>query len=167
MGTDRWSAQDHAAYLRKLAASKNPKRAVRPHEEPNEFRMIVDAIPETWMRGLPVHQPDHSCRIVTPDNMREAQSLIRGLIGAMNVVPMSGDLIATMTFYLPDRRRKDVDNLMKLWCDAANALVYEDDSQIVQAIIEKRFDDPEHPRTEVLIEKVKPAALPLFPEPKP
>lgn len=46
-------------------------------------------------------------------------------------------------------KKPDVDNLIKTIADACNALAYHDDSQIVQATVEKYYSD--NPRVEVTI----------------
>jgi len=43
----------------------------------------------------------------------------------------------------------DLDNMLKLVCDACEGIVYKNDSQIVQALAYKRYSDK--PRTEVII----------------
>ena len=48
--------------------------------------------------------------------------------------------------------RPDLDNLIKLVCDALNGVFYKDDSQISQLKAEKIYD--EQPRTEVHIEQL-------------
>lgn len=48
--------------------------------------------------------------------------------------PLSGPLRLTATFYPPDKRRRDLDNVNKaLWDAMDKAGVYEDDSQIIEA----------------------------------
>ncbi len=58
-------------------------------------------------------------------------------------------------FFLPDKRRKDWDNLSKAICDALNGIVYKDDSQVVMATIEKAYEKDE-PGVYVLVEGDKP-----------
>ena len=62
---------------------------------------------------------------------------------------------ATMTFFLPDRRVRDWDNLGKQVSDALNKLLYSDDSKIDDVRIRKDYDDPEHPRIEVVLEVLR------------
>jgi Holliday junction resolvase RusA-like endonuclease len=49
-------------------------------------------------------------------------------------------------------KKPDVDNLIKIIADALNGLAYNDDSQIVLAIVEKWYSDI--PRVEITIEEV-------------
>lgn len=78
-------------------------------------------------------------RGVTPRRTREAEERIRGLWAAQypSMQPLTGDVHVSLDFYLPDRRARDWDNLSKLVTDALNGLAYEDDRQIVSAVVTK------------------------------
>lgn len=55
--------------------------------------------------------------------------------------------------WVPDNRRRDVDNLLKAPLDAlAHAGVYEDDSQIVELSIRRAGLDRANPRLEITLE---------------
>jgi len=54
-------------------------------------------------------------------------------------------------FFLPNKRRKDWDNLSKCVSDALNGIVYKDDSQVIMAHIEKAIEKDE-PGVYVLVE---------------
>ena len=56
---------------------------------------------------------------------------------------LQGDLSVYLDFYLPDRRRKDLDNLAKGVLDACNGLVWQDDQQIVELHLTKSFSSKE------------------------
>lgn len=59
----------------------------------------------------------------------------------------------TVNAYMPDARRRDVDNVLKASLDALSAArVYEDDSQIVKLTVERMGIDRERPRLEVTLE---------------
>lgn len=83
--------------------------------------------------------------VYTPEKTTTAEAKVRALYWAESilkygrVVAFEGDITIEMTFYLPDRRRVDWDNLAKLVCDALNGIAYKDDSQITQAIVRKRL----------------------------
>ena len=55
--------------------------------------------------------------------------------------PMDGDLVVTLEFILPTRRRQDCVNLAKPVEDAMNGVVYVDDAQVVDLHITKRVGD--------------------------
>lgn len=56
-----------------------------------------------------------------------------------------------VVFYLPDKRRRDLDNLFKTVSDALNKIVYHDDSQIRELHLYRDYDII-NPRTEILVE---------------
>lgn len=60
-------------------------------------------------------------------------------------------LRVTCWFFMPSRRRADVDNLQKAVWDACNGIVFKDDAQVVEAHAYKRVDR-QNPRAEVEIE---------------
>lgn len=61
----------------------------------------------------------------------------------------------TVAAYMPDARRRDVDNVLKASLDALTAArVYEDDSQIVKLTVERMGIDRDRPRLEVTVEAV-------------
>ena len=62
----------------------------------------------------------------------------------------TGNISVELQFFLPDKRRKDWDNLAKNVMDAMNGIVYKDDSQVTMATIEKAYDKNE-PGVYVLI----------------
>lgn len=65
--------------------------------------------------------------------IREVLNLCRGLCETLR-----GDLAMLLKFHPPDRRRRDLDNLLKATFDALqNARVYEDDYQIVRFFVDK------------------------------
>lgn len=66
--------------------------------------------------------------------------------------PLSGRLTLAMRAWMPDRRRRDLDNLIKSSQDAMQeAGVYRDDSQIDKLTIERAGVDTTRPRLEVEI----------------
>ena len=53
---------------------------------------------------------------------------------------LTGDLLVSLDFYLPTRRRVDLDNLSKGVLDGLNGVVWEDDKQIVGLMLSKQHD---------------------------
>ena len=75
----------------------------------------------------------------TPHAVKEWQTevsiMARGAMGGRQA--LTGDLLVAIDFYLPDRRRRDLDNLSKAVLDGMNRIVFEDDQQIVQLRLAK------------------------------
>lgn len=66
-------------------------------------------------------------------------------------VLLMGDVCVRLVFCLPDKRRRDWDNLAKGVMDALNGVVYRDDSQVVEAHIAKIVDRRVRPGVKVEI----------------
>ena len=64
--------------------------------------------------------------------------------------PLTGDIIINVVMYFSDHRKRDWDNYHKLTMDACNGIVWEDDSQIVEAHVFKEHD-ADNPRTEIYV----------------
>lgn len=64
--------------------------------------------------------------------------------------PFTGNVALGCVFFRPDRQRIDTDNMLKHICDAANGILWVDDSQVT-AVFGITEYDPENPRTLVVI----------------
>ncbi|WP_078345061.1 RusA family crossover junction endodeoxyribonuclease [Mycobacteroides chelonae] len=73
--------------------------------------------------------------------------------------PHSGEVMLRATFYCGTRRRKDLDNMIKLVSDALNGVAYEDDSQVVSIAATVHRGEPD-PRSDVWIIPLAPACEP-------
>jgi crossover junction endodeoxyribonuclease RusA len=51
--------------------------------------------------------------------------------------PYSCDVLVELDFLLPDRRKRDLDNLSKAVLDSMNKIVWKDDNQVVDLRIQK------------------------------
>jgi Holliday junction resolvase RusA-like endonuclease len=65
----------------------------------------------------------------------DAVRLIRSSVAK----PVTGRLAVAITLCEPDRRRRDIDNYVKLLFDAANGLLWRDDAQVVDLHANKRY----------------------------
>lgn len=106
-----------------------------------------------FVPGVPV--PKQSFRYTkngggfTDPRMRAWQNTVV-LYATQNVDGMiTGEVHAHLTFFLPDNRRKDADNLSKAVLDGLNGIAFKDDKVITWLLIEKQINK-EHPG--VLIE---------------
>lgn len=82
---------------------------------------------------------------------RTTAAHLRALAGG----PLDGPLVLVMTFWLPDNHRRDVDNLAKHLMDAANGILWHDDSQVRRSAQLADLDRG-NPRTEVLLGQLMP-----------
>lgn len=81
-------------------------------------------------------------------NYRTEAMLIAGLSRRFGSQPV----VVTVAAWLPDLRKRDLDNLLKAPLDAlTHAKVYEDDSQIVGLHIIRAGVDRENPRLEITV----------------
>jgi Holliday junction resolvase RusA-like endonuclease len=64
--------------------------------------------------------------------------------------PTTKDVEIEVRLYFKDNRRRDWDNWHKILCDSLTGIVWEDDSQIKKASVEK-FIDKKNPRIEINI----------------
>jgi Holliday junction resolvase RusA-like endonuclease len=99
----------------------------------------------------------------TPTKTRTAEKFIKAFIQGYPKLPADIPLAMTVTFYFlrPKTAKKrqwhtvkpDLTNLVKTVEDAANGILYNDDSQIVRMLIRKEYGDVA--RVEITIEEVK------------
>jgi len=80
--------------------------------------------------------------VISPEG-REYRTAVCGLLapggGGIRRPPMGGRIALAMDAFPPDRRRRDLDNLLKCSQDSlAHAGIYEDDSQIDMLVIRRR-----------------------------
>jgi|SRR5215471_16832400 len=67
--------------------------------------------------------------------------------------PVKDPVALEVVFWLPNKRRVDLDNLVKLVTDAMNGEIYADDSQIWSLEARKAFSAVD-PRTEITIHRL-------------
>lgn len=72
------------------------------------------------------------------------------LIRLVDPGPLTGNVALGCVFFRPDRQRIDTDNMLKHVCDAANGVLWFDDSQVT-ALIGITEIDPDNPRTIVVL----------------
>lgn len=63
---------------------------------------------------------------------------------------LNEDIDIDVTYYFPDKRRRDWDNFGKLWMDAGTGIIWVDDSQIINAYVHKKIDK-QNSRIELII----------------
>ena len=68
----------------------------------------------------------------------------------MSTEPCEDGVRLEIVLWMPDRRRRDLDNCAKSICDGLNGIVYLDDSQVAELVVRRRFDG-QRPRAEITI----------------
>lgn len=87
----------------------------------------------------------------TRDYMRHVASWSKVEMMKAKMAPFRGSVEIDVTFYEPDRRRRDIDNLEKSLLDGlTKGGVWEDDSQ-VRSVSKRRAVDRRDPRVEVVV----------------
>ncbi|HLS32730.1 MAG TPA: RusA family crossover junction endodeoxyribonuclease, partial [Brevibacterium sp.] len=91
---------------------------------------------------------------------RRAKEAARTLVAAQTRRDpvLIGPVEVRLTFYVPDQRRRDPDNLLKLIHDSMSGIVYDDDHQIRRQVWEVAGVDREDPRVEIEVEPLGSAA---------
>lgn len=110
----------------------------------------VPGPPLPWMRAA-----SRRGQRFTPREQRAYQDKVRLCALAAGARRMEGLLELEVVAYMPDRRRRDWDNLGKQVADALNGCAYEDDSQIWAASVRKALDGV-RPRLEVTLRQMTP-----------
>ncbi|MCC7407353.1 MAG: RusA family crossover junction endodeoxyribonuclease [Phycisphaeraceae bacterium] len=77
-------------------------------------------------------------RMVISEQGRSYREKVQAVLAATNVRPANGRVAVRVEAFPPDRRRRDLDNLLKALCDALeHGGAFVDDSQIVWLLIRR------------------------------
>ncbi len=90
-----------------------------------------------------------SGRTYTPKATAEAEAVLRARAQAEGCQPLSEPCAVDLTFWLPTRRRVDIDNLQKLVLDALNGVAFTDDVLVHQLTSRVHRACSDVPRTQV------------------
>jgi crossover junction endodeoxyribonuclease RusA len=86
---------------------------------------------------------------------RAFRETVCAILAARGITPLAGPLAVEITVHPPDRRRRDLDNMLKALLDALqHGGAYDDDSQIVRLSIERGDVDTSGGRAVVRIVKL-------------
>jgi Holliday junction resolvase RusA-like endonuclease len=90
----------------------------------------------------------------TPARIKAWQNTVMGeaMVVMVGRDPLEGDLHVIIEFSLPDRKRRDIDNLSKAVLDAANKIVWNDDTQITHLELIKMVNK-EHPGIKMIVKR--------------
>lgn len=124
-----------------------------------DVRFVVPGPVVPWQRAASV-----GARRFTPAKQRQYQQLVR--FHALAARPRGPWLPSKASryrvdveAYLPDERRRDLDNIAKTVLDALNGVLYLDDSQITTLLVATHVDR-ERPRVEVHIVELERVEVP-------
>ena len=81
-------------------------------------------------------------RFYTPQATREYEQRVGLLARAAGVRLQGGPVEVEIMLYLPDKRRRDLDNMAKSILDGLNGVAWQDDAQVVRLVVEKHVDPP-------------------------
>ncbi|MFI8976854.1 RusA family crossover junction endodeoxyribonuclease [Nocardia asteroides] len=82
----------------------------------------------------------------------DAEAETARLLAATLPAPLEGNVAIACLFYRRTRRRVDADNLVKHVCDAANGVLWKDDSQVTAELGVVELDRS-NPRTVILLSR--------------
>jgi crossover junction endodeoxyribonuclease RusA len=101
--------------------------------------------------------------VYTPRETQQAEGAVGWIARAKlrGQKPATGPLSVTVAFHVRDRRRRDVDNLLKTVLDGLNGIAWIDDSQVVHADVWLILDRA-NPHTDITVSQLPgvPHALP-------
>lgn len=100
----------------------------------NYIKLLYRAQVKTYFEGPIKIAINCFYPIAKSDNKKLKESKLSGKVRPFNIKP-------------------DIDNVVKIICDALNKVAYNDDTQIVELIANKYFDN--NPRVEVIIEELE------------
>lgn len=74
----------------------------------------------------------------------EYRKAIKDRLALLNIRPLAGPLSMKLEINPPDKRRRDIDNILKALLDALeHGNAYENDNQIVKLVMEKSYPVPD------------------------
>lgn len=89
----------------------------------------------------------------TPEKTKTAEETLGWALKlAWKKQPSTSDFMVGMEFHTKGKRRRDLDNLMKLVLDAGNSIVWADDSQVVE-LHGYLYRESPNPRTEIIVKE--------------
>lgn len=94
-----------------------------------------------------------SGRTYTPKKTREYEEMV-GTIAAFRRParwPLDSEYCVELGVYLPDARKRDIDNIAKCVLDALNGIAWRDDRQVANLHVTREIDR-DNPRVEIRIE---------------
>lgn len=85
----------------------------------------------------------------TPKETVAAEKAIAAAWKDLKVEPFRHSVLVEVDFFNGNRRRRDLDNMLKLVLDALNTVAFEDDHQVVEVNARKLLTVKQNARTEI------------------
>jgi len=121
----------------------------------DNFRIILDGIPPSvnLLYGYRCYKniPTKYKTARGKEYITETQKIFKQLYPT-HKTPFENNCSVIIRAYFGDKRKHDIDNVVKTIFDSFNGLVYKDDNQIQKLVVEKGYCKGK-PRTEIIIEK--------------
>lgn len=93
----------------------------------------------------------HGCRaFIKAKPKKQKKQWAEEAYGQWESDTLIGNLGINIKLYFGDKRKRDWDNYHKLAMDSLTGIIWDDDSQIIKATVEKLYDK-ENPRIEIII----------------
>lgn len=95
----------------------------------------------------------------TPKSTLDAEKAVRAAYRAAversgsSEYLLQGNIYVEMVFFNGTKRRRDLDNMVKLVLDALNRVAYDDDVQVHEKHVKKYFTSKERARTVVMLQE--------------
>lgn len=102
-----------------------------------------------WAKGRPRHNTRTNKTFTSKADL-EAEERTAWALRAGIRYKYRGNVAMACVFYLPSLHRIDYDNMLKHVCDAANHVIYDDDSQVTAGLGVVALDR-DNPRTVVIL----------------
>lgn len=114
----------------------------------SSIRFEVPGPPVAWHRPEPSYRVGERRKHPLDEEFQKRVAWIAMKARGARPVDKSVEwVLGTLGFYVPDLRRRDVDNLEKNVLDALVGVIYADDAQVVHVLDKFKRLDRENPRT--------------------
>ena len=132
---------------------------------PITFTVLGPPVPKARPRVVHGGRRGGRAHTYTPQKTHtyEHQVAVAAVRAGVRLFP--GPVSLFIDFYLPTRRRLDLDNLLKTVMDALNCVAYADDSQVEEVFAVKHYDR-QLPRAEIAIGLIDEARQVKMPKPE-
>lgn len=125
-----------------------------PASRARDFGRLTVRLVLPWPPSVNRYWRSVKGRVLIADDGRKYRAAVVAHVLTSRAVPLGAHpVVVTIDAYYPDRRRRDIDNVLKAPLDALTAAgMWEDDSQVQALSIRKAGIDQGNPRLEITVE---------------